>query len=157
MSTTVTLVPMTEAHIDALMAYEHDMFGTEAWTADSYRAEITDTATRWYVAAEDADGDLLGWAGVRVIGDEAEVLTVGVIPSARRRKTGTRLLAALLDQARARGARTAFLEVRVDNYAAISLYEREGFSPVGTRRGYYAGGRVDAVVMRRDLPEVRRA
>jgi ribosomal-protein-alanine N-acetyltransferase len=152
---TVTLVPMTGAHIDALMPYEHEMFGTEAWSADGYRAEIADTATRWYVVAEDADGALLGWAGVRVIGDEAEVLTVGVVPAARRRGTGARLLAALLEHARGRGARTAFLEVRIDNDDALSLYEREGFSRVGVRRGYYAGGRVDAVVMRRDITEVR--
>lgn len=157
MSATAALVPLTEAHVDALMPYEHEMFGTEAWTADSYRAEIADTATRWYVAAEGADGKLLGWAGVRVIADEAEILTVGVIPAGRRRGTGRRLLTALLDHARERGARTAFLEVRVDNDAAISLYEREGFSRVGIRRGYYAGGRVDAVVMRRDIPEVRGA
>jgi len=56
-----------------------------------------------------------------------------------------------VDEARRRGAREAFLEVRVDNDAARRLYASEGFDEIGTRRGYYDNGRVDAVVMRREL------
>ena len=95
---------------------------------------------------------MLAWAGVRVVGDSAEVLTVGVIPAARRRGIGRRLLRALLTEASARGAREAFLEVRVDNLAARRLYAADGFAQVGRRRGYYDAGRVDAVVMRKELP-----
>ena len=61
------------------------------------------------------------------------------------------MLAALYDVARERGAQEMFLEVRVDNDSAISLYLDEGFVEVGRRRGYYDRGRVDAVVMRREL------
>jgi ribosomal-protein-alanine N-acetyltransferase len=86
-----------------------------------------------------------------VVGLEADILTVGVLPVARRLGIGTRLVHALLDEARLRGVTAAFLEVRVDNVAARALYEREGFRPVGMRRGYYDGGRVDAVTMRRDV------
>jgi ribosomal-protein-alanine N-acetyltransferase len=146
-----TIVAMTVAHVDALMRYEREMFATEAWSAGSYRAELADTARRHYVAAEDPDGQLLGWAGVMVIGDTAEVLTVGVVPAARRRGIARQLLAALLGEARRRGAREVFLEVRVDNEPALTLYESEGFGRVGTRRGYYDLGRVDAVIMQRIL------
>jgi ribosomal-protein-alanine N-acetyltransferase len=149
--TPATLVPMTAAHIDALMPYEREMFGTEAWTVSGYRTELADAKHRYYVAAEDADGGLLGWAGVMVLADSAEILTVGVVPGARRRGIGRDLLAALLAEAVRRGAREAFLEVRVDNAGARSLYASEGFAEVGLRRGYYDGGRVDAVVMRREF------
>ena len=71
-----------------------------------------------------------------VVGDAAEVLTVGVVPSARRQGLAVRMLADLLAEARRRGAREVFLEVRVDNLPAIVLYEREGFARIGTRRGY---------------------
>ncbi len=148
---TVTLVPMTARHVDALMSFEREMFGTEAWTAAGYRAEIADTRSRSYVAAEDEAGALLGWAGVLIAGDQAEILTVGVVPAARRRGIGARLLDALLAAARSRGAAEAFLEVRVDNLAAIALYERNRFAEVGRRRGYYDHGRVDALVLRLDL------
>ena len=147
----VRLVPMTRAHIDALLPYERDMFGTEAWSRNSYRAELADTRHRYYVAAEDADGALLGWAGVLVIGETAQILTVGVVPRGRRQGTARRMVAALLDEAVRRGAVEAFLEVRVDNDAARALYVAEGFAEIGLRRGYYDAGRVDAVTMRKDL------
>jgi ribosomal-protein-alanine N-acetyltransferase len=145
------LVPMSLDQVDEVMVYEADLFGAEAWTADGYRAELRDTRSRHYVAAIDDDGALIGWAGVRVVGDEAEVLTVGVVPAARRRGIGLALMADLYADAKRRGARAIYLEVRVDNDGARKLYERDGFIKVGVRRGYYEGGRVDAVVMRRDL------
>jgi ribosomal-protein-alanine N-acetyltransferase len=148
----VDVVPMRAEHVDALMPYEQAMFGTEAWSAEGYRDELADKRHRYYLAALDQDGALMGWAGVRVVADSAEILTVGVIPAARRLGIGARLLAMLLDEARKRGATEAFLEVRVDNAAAQRLYERARFVPVGVRRGYYDGGRVDAVVMRKELP-----
>jgi ribosomal-protein-alanine N-acetyltransferase len=147
----ITLIPMTVAHIDALLPFERDMFGTEAWTRTGYRAELADSRNRHYVAAEGPDGALLGWAGVLVIADTAEILTVGVVPVARRAGIARRLVADLLTEAVRRGATEAFLEVRVDNEAARALYAAEGFEPIGVRRGYYDGGRIDAVTMRKDL------
>ena len=151
MTTAVSVVPMTDAHVAQLMPYERDMFGTEAWSASAYRAEIGDTANRHYLAAVGADGALLGWAGVLVVADSAQVLTVGVVPVARRQGIAVRLLDGLLAEARRRCAVEAFLEVRVDNAAARGLYAREGFAEISVRRGYYDNGRVDAVVMRRAL------
>jgi [ribosomal protein S18]-alanine N-acetyltransferase len=147
----IAVIPMTAEHITALMAHEQTMFGTEAWTASGYQAELADTERRHYRAAVTESGELLGWGGVLVIADSAEILTVGVVPTARRRGIARQLLDDLLAEARRHGAVEAFLEVRVDNDAARALYLREGFVQVGLRRGYYEGGRVDAVVMRRDL------
>ena len=96
-------------------------------------------------------GALLGWAGVLVLQDAAEILTVGVVPAGRRSGVARLMLADLLGEARRRGAEEAFLEVRVDNEPARSLYRREGFEEIGRRRGYYDGGRVDAVTMRKRL------
>ena len=148
---TATVVAMRDDHIDALLPYEQSMFGTEAWSRNAYRAELADRRRRYYVAAEDADGTLLGWAGVLVVGDGADILTVGVVPGARRAGIARRLVAELLAEARRRGATAAFLEVRVDNAAARALYAGEGFADLGRRRGYYDGGRVDAITMRKQL------
>jgi ribosomal-protein-alanine N-acetyltransferase len=148
---TATIVAMAGAHIDALLPFEREMFGTEAWTRASYLAELADRRHRHYVAAEGPAGELLGWAGVLVVGETAEILTVGVVPAARRGGIARRLVGALLDEAVRRGAVEAFLEVRVDNRAARELYRSEGFEEVGTRRGYYDAGRVDAVTMRKAL------
>jgi ribosomal-protein-alanine acetyltransferase len=150
MSNSVELVPMVPAHVEQLMAYERDMFGTEAWTRGSYLTELADTRGRYYLAAFD-DGALVGWAGVLVVADTAEILTVGVVPAARGRGIARMLVGALRDEARRRGAREAFLEVRVDNAAARQLYASEGYAEIDTRPGYYDAGRVDAVVMHREL------
>ena len=96
---------------------------------------------------------LHGSAGMgmfRAAGGEAEVLTLAVLPDARRLGTGAALLEAGLDWCTSLGARAMFLEVAVANRGARALYERAGFSVVGSRRRYYEGGG-DAFVMRAEL------
>lgn len=86
----------------------------------------------------------------RAVAGEAELLTLAVDPAARRTGTGRALVARFLDEARARGGETAFLEVSAENDAAIALYDSAGFVTAGRRRGYYAtsdGRRIDALVM----------
>ena len=139
--------PDDRAHVDALMAYEHEMFGTEAWSADSYRAELADTRTRYYVAVEDDDGALLGWGGVLVAGRPgrdpdrrrgAGRATARARPADARRRCPPRRCAAARASCSSRCASTTT--------PAIALYETEGFAEIGRRRGYYDDGRVDAVV-----------
>jgi ribosomal-protein-alanine N-acetyltransferase len=137
---------MTAGHITELMAYEADMFGAESWSTEAYREELADRRHRYYIAAVD-DGGLVGWAGVRVIADVAEILTVGVVPTARRRGIGAQLVAELLVESRRRGAEQVFLDVRADNEDAQRIYERAGFTSVGRRRGYYDNGRTDSLTM----------
>ena len=158
------IAPMRAAHIDSLMPFEKAMFGSEAWTASGYRRELADTEHRHYIVAEqigpdpvgpdpvDAKaGSLVGWAGVLILAEAAEILTVGVVPFARRRGIARVLVDRLVAEAVARGAREVFLEVRVDNAAARALYADAGFAEIGIRTGYYDLGRIDAVVMRRAL------
>jgi ribosomal-protein-alanine N-acetyltransferase len=162
----VVLRPMVAADIDEFMAYEEELFGSESWSADSYRGELADGRYRHYLVAErrpaypgraglgpadPGSTEIVGWAGLMVIRETAQILTIGVIPSAQRRGTGQVMLDALIDEARHRGASEIILEVRMDNAAARRLYERNRFAPLRVRRGYYDLGRVDAVEMKRDL------
>ena len=97
-----------------------------------------------------ADG---GFAMLRTVAGEAELLTLAVAPERRGQGLGRALLRGALEQARAEGAETMHLEVAAGNTRAIRLYEGEGFERVGLRRGYYARpqGTEDAVLMRRAL------
>ena len=86
--------------------------------------------------------------------DEAELLTIAVrldpSPAGRVR----RLLMAAIDRVRGAGARSLYLEVGVDNPAALGLYEAQGFRAVGRRPAYYrrgSGPAADGVVMRLTL------
>jgi ribosomal-protein-alanine N-acetyltransferase len=102
------------------------------------------------VRGEDPAGVLI----CRAIAGEAEILTVGVAPWARRQGVARALMTAAIGAARAAGAADMFLEVDVDNAAAVALYERLGFVRTGLRKDYYdrgAAGRADALVMRLDL------
>ena len=96
-----------------------------------------------------------GFILCRVAADEAEVLTLAVLPEARRRGVGGALLTSALALALAWGVRTFFLEVAEDNPAALALYQGAGFGPIGRRPGYYrrASGSVAAIVLSRRLEE----
>jgi ribosomal-protein-alanine N-acetyltransferase len=139
---------MTVADLRVTLPYEEAMFGSEAWSEQSYRDELADRELRNYLVAVDEDGAVLGSGGLLTIDGTAQILTVGVLPPARRRGIGRLLVRALVDIARGRGAGEVLLEVRVDNDAAISLYQGEGFELLGRRRGYYEQGKVDALTMR---------
>ena len=79
---------------------------------------------------------------------EAEIHTIGVDPAFQGRGIGRALLHRLLAVADAAHA-AVFLEVRVDNDVARTLYESEGFTVVGVRRRYYQPSGTDAHTMRR--------
>jgi ribosomal-protein-alanine N-acetyltransferase len=86
----------------------------------------------------------------RVAADEAEILTIGVAPEARRLGVGRGLLAAAMRRAASAGAAAMFLEVASTNTPARALYENAGFVRVGRRARYYPNGG-DALVLRADL------
>lgn len=80
--------------------------------------------------------------------DDAEILTIGVAPSVRRRGLARALIGDLVKRARQRGARRVLLEVAADNQPAITLYTSIGFILLGERPGYYRlpTGKADALI-----------
>jgi ribosomal-protein-alanine N-acetyltransferase len=96
----------------------------------------------------------VGFALLRVVRDECELLSLGVIPAQRRRGVAAAILRQSMQSCYEAGARTMFLEVAIDNLSAQALYERFLFTRVGTRPDYYArpdGSRMHAYTMRADL------
>ncbi len=88
-----------------------------------------------------ADPDLArGLALVRRLGEEAELLDLGVVPEARRQGLGRALLDAALGRLAETGTRVLHLEVAEDNAPARALYAAAGFAETGRRPGYYAHG-----------------
>ena len=147
----MTLRPMTADDLPDVLALEPVLFPEESWSEDAYREELGDlSGTRHYIVIEDEDGRFAGWAGLAAVGDQADVLTIGVRPESQGRGFGARLLTALLAEAAARGCPEVFLDVRADNDRARRLYERFGFTQVGIRKRYYQPSGVDAIVMVRD-------
>jgi ribosomal protein S18 acetylase RimI-like enzyme len=121
--------------------------------AERWRARLADAACLTLLA-EAASGRVLAVLEASSAADEAEVVDIVVTPDGRRQGIARALLSRLRCELGARGIGRLFLEVAVDNEAALALYKAEGFTAVATRRGYYArtgGAPVDALVMRLDL------
>ncbi len=86
--------------------------------------------------------------------DEAELLTLAVLPEARRKGVGKSLLASLETALVQAGATRLFLEVSEDNRAALALYRSAGFHPTGRRKSYYRdrkGTSADALILSKML------
>lgn len=135
---------------DALAAIHAAAFtDPRPWSAAEFAALLDGSGV--FLCAE-AEGFVLG----RVILDEAEVLTLAVLPAAQGRGIGTRLMAAFARHARGLGAARGFLEVAAHNGPARAVYARTGWVECGRRKGYYrdaAGAPGDAVLMVRTFAQ----
>lgn len=121
----------------------------QPWSVQSF-AEILAMpgAQGWLLIADETP---IGFMLARFTLDEGEILLTGIVPERQRRGHAGRLMRVLLEEARAAGVGTLFLEHAAGNQAAAALYGRFGFSPIGRRRAYYerrGGGREDAMTLR---------
>jgi ribosomal-protein-alanine N-acetyltransferase len=90
---------------------------------------------------------IVGYIVARDTAGELHINNVAVRPEYRRRGIGASLLNRILDKARERKAKAAFLEVRSTNEAAQVLYEKCGFKAIARRANYYSDPLEDAIVM----------
>ncbi|MGD0862682.1 MAG: ribosomal protein S18-alanine N-acetyltransferase [Candidatus Limnocylindrales bacterium] len=136
---------MSVDDLGAVQEIERESF-TTPWPPNAYRSELENNRLAHYIVARYEDR-LVGFAGMWMMVDEAHITTFAVRKAWRRQGIGERLLLALLDLAKARGAREATLEVRPSNHPARRLYEKYGFALVGVRARYYTDDNEDALVM----------
>lgn len=145
-----TLREMTWRDIPALTALEPELFAHDAWSEQTWWAELAGRPRRSYVVGEQS-GTLVGYAGVDCRGEVADVMTIAVARPAQGQGLGTVLMHWLIAEARRAGAEHLMLEVRADNAVAQRLYSNAGFANLSVRRKYYQPGDVDALIMRMHL------
>ena len=136
---------MTVQHVGptyapVLAAIHGAAFPQEAWGVGAFQVQLEMHSV---LGLLDSRG---GLALLRITADEAEILTIGVVPGMRRKGIARALLDESMMRARALGVRALFLEVGVRNHPARALYEVMGFREVGRRRRYYANGE-DALIL----------
>ena len=137
--------------LPVFVSLDKDLFPYSPWSASQYKEEFS-SPTRHFVVAIDEARNTIGYAGVFAPGGaEADVLTVGVIPAQRGKGIARQLMAMITEWATAQGSIAMMLEVKVDNFQAIGLYESLGYSKLNIRKDYFGAG-LDAVVMRLELP-----
>ena len=126
---------------------EKECFPKEPW---SFRMLASSFGTDTFYGVVAEDGEIIGYGGFTAAQDTADIDNIAVVENYRKSGVATAVLSELFKKAEERGVKKLFLEVRVSNYAAMSLYLKCGFKGVYARSRYYPDGE-DCLVMVKEL------
>lgn len=130
--------------LDAVMEIENELFHMP-WTKEGYFTFLTRKDAMFLVVEE--KGKILGYCGLLMVLDEADVTNVAVRKDRQREGIGHFLVDSMIRLAKDQGIQMIHLEVRAGNETAIRLYERLGFQKDGLRKKYYTDPEEDAILM----------
>ena len=116
-------------------------FPHKPWSADDF-ADLKKSGCE-IIASQN------GFIVWRAVADEAELITIGVAPDARRTGIGGAMIGIMEGELKKSGVKSVFLEVAENNAPARKLYEQNGYVKIGVRPKYYDG--IDAIMMKKDL------
>ena len=105
------------------------------WSYNVLKQELENEKTKYIIAKE--NNEVVGFAGILVVLDEATLNNIVVKKSYRCRGIGGELLETLIDLCADLKLKSFTLEVNVENIPAIKLYEKFGFKNLGIRKKYY--------------------
>lgn len=141
---------MTKADLPDVMAIEEDLFPLDAWSIEMFLEELAQVPHSRQVCVLEIDGQIIGYASLRFVGNEGDINTISVARDFQRKGYGQLLLNWLEQTAKENGVKELFLDVRTDNEPAIAIYKKNGYLRIDVRRNYY-GHSIDADVMRKKL------
>ena len=116
------------------------------WNYSTLKEELSN-ANSYYLVAK-SDNEILGFAGIKTVLDEADIMNIVVKKSKRKLGIGSLLLKNIIELCKKLNISTLFLEVNEKNTPAISLYKKFGFKNVGFRKNYYKEN--NAIVMKKE-------
>lgn len=137
------IVTLGREHLSGVAKIEQECF-SQPWSEKALEILLSDNAVAVVAVL---DGEAVAYAGMTSVLDEGQITNVATLPSYRRRGFSHALLAELVARAKAKGISSIFLEARVSNVPALSLYESLGFCRIGMRRRFYSAPVEDAVLM----------
>ena len=132
--------------LEQVMEIERELFHVH-WTREGFFTFLTREDAMFLVVEEKEQ--ILGYCGLLMVLDEGDITNVAVRRDRQKEGIGNFLMESLIRLAAERGVTTIHLEVRVGNDRAIRLYERNGFTRDGIRKGYYSDPIEDALLMTR--------
>lgn len=163
--TTVTKPAPTPLHwsdVPELSRLEQEIYGADAWSEGAWWSELAARPRRAYAGLRESGppggegpSALLGYAGLDLGPDIADIMTITLAPRARGRALGHVLMEWLVGTAARTSAEALMLEVRSDNEPALALYSAWGFREISARRNYYHGA--DALILRRRITAADRS
>ena len=121
------------------------------WSEESIRKDVEENVVARWLVLDDGEGNVLAYAGMWFVLDEAHVCNVAVHPDHRRKGYGMLVFSELEKLAMENSMSMMTLEVRRSNIAAQNLYHACGFLDVGYRKRYYEDNKEDALIMYKEF------
>ena len=138
----IVLTDMNISDLENLNISEFDDF----WNIDILRDELTSETSQFICAKY--ENKIVGFAGIKIVLDEADLMNIAVRKDYRRQGIATLLLNHILTICKEKCIKTIHLEVNEENFSAISLYQKFGFEECGRRKQYY-DNKYDAILMKK--------
>jgi len=138
-------------HLDRLCEIEMKCFETEAFTKQQIAYLLTDSNS--VILVSRVKGEIVGFIIGKIYMDKktsaGQILTIDVSPKHRRKGIGQRLLQEIEKTFKDKGVKICYLEVRENNFVALSLYQKLGYKKVGRLENYY--GNAHGIRLRKAL------
>ena len=119
------------------------------WSYDVLEDEL-ESDNSYVIVAKNSENIIVGFAGLKVILDEANIMNIVVKKDFRHHGIGSILLEDLINYSKSINLKTITLEVNENNLSAIRLYDKFSFDRLGIRKKYY-NGESDAIIMSKHL------
>lgn len=123
----------------------------ESWSLAGIQDVLRYSHNIYYIAKDLDKDEVIGFAGIMIVADEAELLNIAVLEEYRRQGVAQKLLTEMFLRAKSGGAYRMLLEVRKGNLGARQLYDQNHFGIIGERKNYYSNPTEDAIIMEKLL------
>ena len=136
------------------IAAAHAELFPEAWDQAAILTLLEHPGATALLARASGKAPIAGFILGRIVGDEAEILSLGVRPAYQRLGVAKQLVGGLVRAVQRAEVKRLFLEVADDNVAALALYRGLGLGEVGRRKAYYkrpTGPARDALTLALDI------
>ena len=137
--------PADERDLVKILRIEKECF-SDPWSINIFRGAMNEPHTAVFVLEDEEEG-IVGYSVSDTVLDEGALDNLAVTASKRGQGLGRMLLDHVLEDARNKGVKRFFLEVRKSNEKALKLYEKAGFTRLSVRKAYYQDPVEDAIVM----------
>ena len=123
---------------------EKEIF-SDAWSMEAFLSSIESDQCSFFVCTDECE-KIIGYVIINYAADEATIDNIAVSPEARRCGYAQSLIDRVISFSDDNGIANIFLEVRASNLPAISLYEKNDFVRLQTRKNFYRNPVEDAFV-----------
>ena len=127
-------------NLNDIMNIENACFGSDAFSCYQIAYLITRSKGLFLIAGH--NGEIAGYISFIISGrhNTGRIYSIAVSPNHRGAGIADALMNEAIGYAKEKRLRAIFLEVKIDNIAAIKLYKKKGFVVHSIKQNYYKDG-----------------